>query len=258
MLEIDGVRLHPRLIILDKDGTLIAFERMWHLWFERFVQSIQARVRLDLQTRIALAGTLGYDLLDGDWDPLGPLTIASTGEILLLTASQLYYHQGLTWEQALGIVRQAEDASRDLLADPALIEPIGDVRGALERLARAGYLLAVATTDNRAPTERQLAHLGIAELFATTLCGDDGIPLKPAPDMVLEICRRLELRPDEAIMVGDSVADLTMARAAGLAGAIGVSSGAVPGELLAEHADSVIADIHAIRIVNGEGAAATF
>jgi phosphoglycolate phosphatase len=252
MLEIAGQSLCPRLIILDKDGTLIAFERMWHVWFERFMERINARVRLALQTRVALAGALGYDPVDGDWDPLGPLTIASTGEILLLAASQLYCCQGLTWDEALAIVNEAEDASRAVLADPALIEPIGDVRGALQRLAQAGCLLAVATTDNRAPTERHLAHLGVAELFTAVLCGDDGVPLKPAPDMALELCRRVGVLPAQAIMVGDSVADLTMARRAGLAGAIAVASGAVPGELLAPHADCVIPDIHAIHILNGE------
>lgn len=253
MLEICGHKLHPRLIILDKDGTLIAFERMWHVWFDRFMERIGQRTRLELQTRVALAGTLGYDPVDGDWDPLGPLTIASTGEILLLTAGQLYHHQGLTWDEALAVVNEAEAASRELLTDPALVEPVGDVHGALERLAGAGYLLALATTDNRAPTQEHLAHLGVAELLAAVVCGDDGIPLKPAPDMALELCRRVGVRPDEAIMVGDSVADMTMARQAGLAGAIAVASGAVPGELLAEHADWVIPDLHAIHLTNGEG-----
>lgn len=254
MLAIADFRVQPRLVIFDKDGTLIAFQRMWHVWFARYYQRIGERVRLDLQTRLALAGTLGYDPVDGDWDPLGPLTVASTGEILLLTASQLYQHQGLTWDQALDVVRDAEDAARAILADDALIEPIGDVRGALQRLADAGYLLALATTDHRAPTEYHLQRLGVTELFATALCGDDGVPLKPAPDMALEICRRLGVRPEEAIMVGDSVADMIMARVAGLAGAIGVASGAVPGDLLAEHADCVIPDLHGILVLNGERA----
>lgn len=252
MLAIADIRLHPRLIIFDKDGTLIAFDRMWHAWFERFCQRINQRVRLDLQTRVALANVLGYDPVDGDWDPLGPLTIASTGEILLLTAGQLYGYQGLTWDDALDVVRDAEDAGRAALADGALIEPIGDVRGALQRLVDAGYLLALATTDNREPTEHQLRRLGVAELFGEVLCGDDGVPLKPAPDMALELCRRLGVLPNEAIMVGDSVADMTMARLAGLAGAIGVASGATPGDLLAEHADYVIPDLHAIRVLKGE------
>ncbi len=250
MLQIDSLYLEPRLIIFDKDGTLIAFERMWRVWFERLMEHIGEQIRLDLQTRLALAGTLGYDPVDGDWDPLGPLTIASTGEILLLIAGQIYHHVGLTWDDALAIVNEAERVSRAMLSDSDLVEPIGDVQKTLQHLAKAGYLLAIATTDNREPTERHLEMLGVAELFGAILCGDDGIPLKPAPDMALEICRQLGVPVEEAIMVGDSVADMTMARTAGLTGAIAVSSGAIPAELLAEHADCVIADLHAIEILD--------
>ncbi len=252
MLEICGHTLHPRLIILDKDGTLIAFDRMWHAWFKRFMQAIREQAQLALQTRLALSGILGYDPVDGDWDPLGPLTLASTSEITLLVAGQLYHYEGLNWDDALAVVQQAEAASREVLADPALMEPVGDVRTALQRLAQAGYLLAVATTDHRAATEQHLARLGVTELLAAMICGDDGFPLKPAPDMALELCRRVGVRPEEAIMVGDSVADMRMARRAGLAGAIGVASGAMPGDLLAEHADCVIPDVHAIHILKGE------
>ena len=248
MLQIDSLHLEPRLIIFDKDGTLIAFERMWHVWFERLMEHIGEQVRLDLQTRLDLAGTLGYDPVDGHWDPLGPLTIASTSEILLLIAGQLYQHVGLTWDEALAIVNEAEEVSRALLSDAELVEPIGDVRQTLQHLADAGYRLAIATTDNREPTERHLEMLGIADLFEAMLCGDDGVPLKPAPDMALAICQQLGVPADETIMVGDSVADMTMARSAGLAGAIAVASGAIPAELLVEHADCVIPDLHAIEI----------
>ena len=249
MLRIVGVTLNPRLIVLDKDGTLIAFEEMWHTWFEGIMVAIAAQVPLDDQTRLAFAGTLGYDPETGAWDPLGPLTIASTQEIGLLMASQLYRYRHVTWEEAWGIVSRAEEIARSTLGDEKLLQPIGDVRGTLQRFRDHGLLLAVATTDDRAPTERALERLGLKGLLATVVCGDDGIPLKPAPDMALEICRRLDIAPHEAIMVGDTVADLAMARRAGYSHAIGVTSGALTEEALAPYADLIIPDIHAIEVV---------
>jgi len=53
-------------------------------------------------------------------------------------------------------------------------------------------------------------------------------------------------------MVGDSTVDMLMARSAGLAAAIGVTSGAMPADLLAVHADHLVPDIHAIHVLNGE------
>ena len=147
----------------------------------------------------------------------------------------------------------AEEEARALLEERVdLIEPIGNVRGALQRMVDCGLLLALATTDTRRPTELALEHMGITSLFATIICGDDGIPLKPAPDMALEIARRVGVQPNEAVMVGDSVSDLVMARNAGLLCSVAVTSGAMPGEMLAPYADIVIPDIHSIEVLPNE------
>jgi phosphoglycolate phosphatase len=250
MLRIAGKELDPRLIVFDKDGTLIAFHTLWYVWFERIMQEIASQVSLDAETRQGFAGTLGYDLETGEWDPLGPLTIASTSEVGLLMASQLYRYKGKTWDDALSIVHRAERSARVALSQDALVKPIGDVRGTLHRLKDLGLLLALATTDNRASTEHHLKLLGIDTLFEVIVCGDDGIPLKPAPDMGLEICHYLDVSPGDAIMVGDSVADLSMARGAGYAYAIGVTSGALTHNMLAPFADMVIPNIQAIEIAS--------
>mgnify|MGYP000934628374 CR=1 FL=1 len=240
------------LIILDKDGTLIAFESMWHTWFRRFLRHLLDQGCLSLQARMGLAGTLGFDPVDlDDWDPDGPLTLASTGEVLLLAASQLYACQGMSWEQALSRVQAAEVHARATLDDPELLTTVGDVAATLQLLRDGGHVLALATTDTRASTTRHLEILGLASYFSAVVCGDDGIPLKPAPDMALEICRRLGFAPEQAVMVGDSSFDMLMAHRAGLARAIGVSSGSMPAERLAPFADLVIADIHRLVDVDG-------
>ena len=133
-----------------------------------------------------------------------------------------------------------------------VLTAIGDVRGRLQSFSAAGHRLALVTTDTRVSTERHLAALGIGHLFGAIVCADDGIPLKPAPDMALAVCSQLGVDPSEAIMVGDSAVDMVMARTAGLAAAIGVASGSMPGEVLASYADCVIPDIHAIGVQNGE------
>lgn len=182
------------------------------------------------------------------WDPAGPLTIASTGEVGLLIAGQVYRYAGLDWTEALTVVQQATAQARAELPLEQLVEPIGNVHGTLERLHEKGILIAVATTDDRADTLRGLQTLGISELISALVCGDDGIPLKPDPEMGLEVCRRLKVAPGEAIMVGDTVADMEMARRAGYALVVGVSSGASSAELIAHYADVVIPQIEAIEI----------
>jgi len=256
MLRIAGETLDPKLVVLDKDGTLVAFDVLWHAWFDAWQDALTARIGLSAALRAELDAALGVDPLTRAWDPRGPLTLASTAEIGLLLAGSLYRHLDVPWDMAVPLVQEAERDAREELATRDLVQPIGDVRGWLQRLRAAGLLLALATTDERASTEQNLAKLGLESFFQAVVCGDDGIPLKPAPDMALAVCRRLGVAPADAIMVGDTIADLDMARRAGFARAIGVTSGANSAQALAPHADLVIPDIHAIE-VRGDGDAST-
>jgi phosphoglycolate phosphatase-like HAD superfamily hydrolase len=83
----------------------------------------------------------------------------------------------------------------------------------------------IATSDDRAPTVRTLAALGIDRLVDDVLCADDGIAGKPAPDMVHAACSRLGITPDRTAVVGDSPADVAMGRAAGAGLVIAVRTG---------------------------------
>ena len=55
----------------------------------------------------------------------------------------------------------------------------------------------------------------LAPFFDTVVAGDDVHEKKPHPALLLEACRRLHLRPTEAILIGDSINDAQAARAAG-------------------------------------------
>ncbi|HET9522440.1 MAG TPA: HAD-IA family hydrolase, partial [Candidatus Limnocylindrales bacterium] len=99
----------------------------------------------------------------------------------------------------------------------------------LTRLFRAlrdsGRRLALATTDDRAPTDATLRALGIRDDVAALACGDDDLGRKPEPGMVLAICAALATAPERAAVVGDTPADLLMGRAAGAGRVIGVLTG---------------------------------
>jgi phosphoglycolate phosphatase len=101
----------------------------------------------------------------------------------------------------------------------------------------------VATTDDREPTTRTLAALGIAEAIDAFVCADDGVAVKPAPEMVIHLCRAVGVPPTRTAVVGDSAADLQMARAAGAGLAIGVLTGVGGRADLEPLADEVIESI---------------
>jgi phosphoglycolate phosphatase len=60
-----------------------------------------------------------------------------------------------------------------------------------------------------------LSGLGIAHAFRAVLGADEALR-KPAPDGLLRLCARLDARPSEALLIGDSAIDLATGRAAGV------------------------------------------
>ena len=89
------------------------------------------------------------------------------------------------------------------------------VREGLVRLEAGGYPLAVVTNKPRFFTERLLERLGVDRFFKACVAGDDGIPRKPAGDMLLAAARDLGADIDSVLMLGDSENDVLAARDAG-------------------------------------------
>ena len=95
---------------------------------------------------------------------------------------------------------------------------------AVEALAlREDVVLGVATGKSQRGVRLVLGHHGLLERFITIKTADDA-PSKPDPGMVLEAMREAGAEPANTVVVGDTVYDIAMARAAGAA-AIGVSWG---------------------------------
>jgi phosphoglycolate phosphatase len=87
----------------------------------------------------------------------------------------------------------------------------------LAGLHALGLRLAVVTNKPKKPAAELLARLGLGRWIAAVVGADSGLRRKPDPQPLLAACQELEVRPDEALMVGDSRVDVEAARAAGLA-----------------------------------------
>lgn len=85
----------------------------------------------------------------------------------------------------------------------------------MRRLREAGIGLSVVTNKPRFFTQQLLDRLGVSEMLAAVVAGDDGIRRKPHGDMLLAACERMGSRPGETLMLGDSDNDVVAARAAG-------------------------------------------
>ena len=80
--------------------------------------------------------------------------------------------------------------------------------------ARPHTLLGIATGKSQRGVRAVLGRHGLADRFVTIQTSDDA-PSKPHPGMVLAAMREAGAAPEDTVVVGDTVFDLEMARAAG-------------------------------------------
>ena len=86
---------------------------------------------------------------------------------------------------------------------------------AVERLA-ARWPLGVASSSNRELIDLVLELSGLERLFRATVSSEEVARGKPAPDVYLEACRRLDVDPARAAAMEDSHAGIGSAKAAGI------------------------------------------
>lgn len=96
--------------------------------------------------------------------------------------------------------------------------------------ARDDVLLGIATGKSRRGLDHVIEAHGLQGWFLTRQVADDH-PSKPHPSMLFTAMRETGVSPDTAVMIGDTVFDIEMARAAGVR-RLGVGWGYHPGVAL--------------------------
>lgn len=89
------------------------------------------------------------------------------------------------------------------------------VREGIDFLTAAGYPLGCVTNKAQRFTEPLLEHLGIYDAFGILVSGDSLPRKKPDPLPLLHAAGHFGASPEDSLMIGDSISDVTAARAAG-------------------------------------------
>jgi phosphoglycolate phosphatase len=102
----------------------------------------------------------------------------------------------------------ADNTSKRSLLYPGVVD-------GLDYLKAAGYALGCVTNKAEQFTIPLLRDLGIDEYFSIVICGDTLEHKKPHPAPLLHAAEFFKVSPAQSLMVGDSISDVTAARAAG-------------------------------------------
>ena len=121
----------------------------------------------------------------------------------------------------------------------------------VRRLIETGVPVAVFSASRNC--EAVLESAGVSALFAVRVDGivaeELGLAGKPAADMLLEAARRLGVRPGRSVVIEDSEAGVSAARAGGFGLVVGVDRSGEADTWLAEcGADAVIGDLAEVTV----------
>lgn len=178
----------PRAVVFDLDGTLTDTEGTW----------------ADVRRGIALAEGLPYTE-QNTLDMMG----MSTPEWARYCSERIGY-PGTVDEIAARVIGGVADAYAR-----GDVELLPDAAAAVRRMAALGPV-AVASSSPPVLIDAGLAALGVADLVGVRVSSESVGVGKPAPDVYLEACRRLGVRPAEAVAVEDSTAGISSALATGM------------------------------------------
>ena len=167
---------------------------------------------------------------------------------------------GLPLKQTFTDLIPMSDAEGDLCAavyrrifavnnKPGAVPMFPGVADTIRRLHAEGMLFTIASSRLRPSLTAFVGEMGLDEYIPYILSVSDVEHAKPAPDMVLKTLADNGLRPEEAIVVGDTVFDIRMAHSAGVA-AVGVTYGnGTRADLEAERAEWVIDDFRELPLI---------
>ena len=176
-----------KILILDFDGTLGDTAGV-------IVQTMQATIRelgLPARTDKECASMIGLRLVDIP-SVLFPESDLD-GEVYAQTYRRLFHIYNV--------------------AGAVVLYP--DVIETLTELKNRGYILTIASSRSRASLVNYINDLGISPLISFVLGADDVIDGKPSPEPVDRTLEHFGLKPEEAIVVGDTVFDVEMGINAG-------------------------------------------
>lgn len=176
-------------LIFDFDGLIVDTESISVNLFEKAFSKVG--LTFDIDGFVKLVGTASGGVYD-------PWTIYANHTGKYSSEEVREYHD-----------RQVDEGVKQA-------EPLEGVLELIEEAKSKGLLLAVGSSSNKAWVYPKLKHFGIFDKFDTIVTSDDVAEAKPSPDIFLKVLERLQVKPENALVLEDSSNGTLAANRAGI------------------------------------------
>ena len=200
-------------IAFDKDGTLIDSGDFWVGLCETRIKILKERLGSDVVS--VWKASNGLDNGSRQIDPGSPFAAGTFEEEKVILAGAIYAVERTPWDQAIDLAGKLLAAADKRMPKSTYTNPLPGVPNTLIELAKCGLPLCVLTSDIRKRADDMIRELGFGDAIKCIITPEDVENGKPAPDMIIHAAKKLNVTVSKIAMVGDSVLDIKMARAAG-------------------------------------------
>lgn len=209
--KIDNIKM----VIFDKDGTLIDIHHYWcsmiELRAEFFVNSLKNKDINNDELYHELVDKMGIDAHTKKMKPQGPVGIKPRNFIIDVAYETISkYSNSYTKEKVIKLFEDVDEYSKTKLKD--IVKPLVGVIDILNNLKRNNILISIATTDLSTRALLAMEILGLKDYFIEIVGADLVKNAKPSPDLVEYIIKKHNLDISDIVVIGDSMADLNMAK----------------------------------------------
>lgn len=214
-----------KLIIFDKDGTLINHDTLFVPWLNELIKKLEPL----LPENHKLNEYLGF--INGKFIYNSIIPCGTNKDIKDMIKKYTNIDDIVLnniWETTK--------------FDYKNIKTHGDIINIFKIIKNNNIKIAICTSDDRISTTNMINHTGISKYIDYYVCGDDEGKSKPSGDPIRKICDYLNVEPKESIMVGDTISDIKAGKGAGCLKVISVLTGGYTKEEL-QDADIIIPDI---------------
>lgn len=123
----------------------------------------------------------------------------------------------------------------------SLVKSYPNIKKVLDSLKKLGLKIGIVTSRYK-NTSQTLAAVGIKNNFDVVITGDDVVKSKPDPECLFLALRKLKVKPEEVILVGDAAVDIEIGKMVGIK-TVGVTYGFGGKEITKSKPDYVIDEI---------------
>jgi len=176
-----------KAVLLDVDGVLIDSLEMWYIMFCKFMLAMGKKPWSKIRFR-SVAGEWFFYLLKGYPEAEADKLKKEGVKMIFKNYIRLEYH--------------------------AKIFP--DTKKTLVALRKKGFKLATVTNTQKILSTHTLRRMGLLKYFDVSIFREDVKRIKPKPDMLLLAVKKLRVKKNEVIFIGDMRSDRAAAKAAGI------------------------------------------